>query len=113
MSDSQKTVTKWACHRMHDKIGYMVKSEEFRVTSKMYIMTEPKDLSADSSTVFGFSTRFNHDDPLLCDSRGEAIDMVEKVEHSKIEVLRAKIDMSEKAIAEIRQFRKQCGLETS
>ncbi len=110
MSDSQETVTKWACQRMFGKTGYLVKSEEFRVTSKMYIMVKPKGLSTGSSIVFGYSTRFNRDDPTLSDSPGDAIDMVEKVEQSKIEVLRAKIVMSEKAITEIREFRKQCGL---
>ncbi len=99
----QEVVTKWSCKRMFGG-DYLVKSAEFRVTPATFVMLKPEEQSDDSTTVFDYSTRFHHSDPRLSDSAKQAIIKMEKIEKSKVEILRGKIAKSQEIIIEVRRF---------
>jgi len=107
---NQEVVTKWTCQRAC-RGGYLVSSEKFKVTGKVFTMLKPKEQSSDSEWAFGYITRFTHDDPRLSDSAEQAIVKLVTTEQSNIETLRGKIAKSQERITEVRHFLAQWKLE--
>ena len=99
----QEVVTKWICRRGY-RGDFILKSWEFRVTTKMFIMLRPEEQSCDTKTAFEYSTRFDHCDPRLSDSAEQAIIKLETVQRGQISMLDGKIAKSRRIITEVNQF---------